>query len=173
MAAARSSWDGSPELSHALGKAGPSFGNAWGQDRRGECLASSRPPGSQTRSSFWDTSAPLYLCSVPINSSFPQQVPTLPSCLPWCLPRKGSVWGTSLVGGATDPQSSQEGGRKGTSQWRHDTGPKDCGSSLTVLCPLEFGGLCVSRGDPSVSTLREAAACSCCELPAPLLSSQR
>lgn len=35
-------WGGT-EVTDPLGKAGPSFGNAWGQDGRGECLASSRP----------------------------------------------------------------------------------------------------------------------------------
>lgn len=183
MAAARSSWDRT-EVTDPLGKAGPSFGNAWGQDGRGECLASNRPPVSQTRSSFWDTSAPS--CCVSLLSPNKLLILIARPCSAFLLPwgGGGSLWGTSLLHGATDHQSSQEGGGKAqlcwrdTSQWRQDTGPRGCGSSLAMLWPLEFVvcGHGASRGDLTVSTLLEIAApCSWLRAasPTPLIPNMR
>lgn len=171
MAAARSSWDGT-EVPDPLGKAGPSFGYAWGQDGRGECLASSRPPGSQTRSSFWDTSAPCLRHLLPpsccvsllgLNKLF---ILTARSCSAFLL-LQGLGWVSGEPACSMEPQTINPARRESsalleghTSQWRQGTGPRGCGSCLSVLWPLEFGvcGHDASRGDLPVSTLWEVAA---------------
>lgn len=160
MAAARSSWDGT-EVADPLGKAGPSFGNAWEQDGRGECLASSRPPVSQTRSSFWDTSAPCLRhflppsCHVSLLGPNKLFILTRRPCSAFLLPR-GLGW--LSLGNQPAPWSHgpsiQPGGKaqlcwRDTSQWRRDTGPRGRGSSLSMLWLLEFVvcGHGASRGD--------------------------
>lgn len=113
MAAARSSW-GRTEVTDPLGKAGPSFGNAWGQDGRGECLASKRPLVSQTRSSFWDTSAPS--CCVSLLSPNKLLILIARPCSAFLLPWG---WGWLSLGNQPAPWSHrpsiQPGGRRESS----------------------------------------------------------